>query len=60
MDIFKYAEDIDYSADYMDMNTGLIYKIKNYGLALKRGLPVYGIEVIDPDGASLGYVYKEE
>ena len=27
MDIYAYAESIDYLADYMDMTTGYIYKI---------------------------------
>jgi hypothetical protein len=27
MDIYKYAEEMDYAVDYYDMNSGRIYKI---------------------------------
>ena len=61
MDIYQYAKDIDYMADYMDPNTGYIYRIQNYGRAKKLGLPTYGIEVVDSmTGESLGYAQENE
>ena len=54
MDIYEYAKSINYNADYYDMNTGYIYKIQDYGLALKRGLPTPGIKVINNDGDVIG------
>ncbi len=39
MDIYNYAESIDYMADYYDMHTGYIYGIQEYGRAKKFGLP---------------------
>ena len=60
MDIYKYAADIDYSADYMDMSTGNVYMIQEYGRALKFGLPTPGIRVKDSDGNDIGYAVKKE
>lgn len=59
MDIYKYAEEIDYMADYYDFHTGLIYGIQDYGRALKFGLPTPGIAVYE-DGKLIGYASKEE
>ena len=59
MDIYKYAEEINYNADYMDISTGRIFKIQDYGLALKRGLPVEGIAVYE-DNKFIGYAKKED
>ena len=36
MDIYKYAEDIDYRADYMDPHTFNIYKIQEFGNIIKQ------------------------
>ena len=58
MDIYRYAESINYSADYMDMNTGNVYMIQEYGQALKFGLPTPGIRVRDSDGNDIGYARK--
>jgi hypothetical protein len=62
MDIYEYAESINYRSDYMDMNTGYIYCIQEYGRAIKFGLPqlLPGIRVIDSQGNVLGYARKEE
>lgn len=60
MDIYQYAKDIDYGADYYDSYTGMIYKIQDYGKCLKNGLPTRGIEVIDADGKSVGYAIKNK
>ena len=35
MDIFEYADSIDWNADYMDMNTGYTYGIQEAGKASK-------------------------
>lgn len=59
MDIWKWAEEYSYGADYYDMNTGYTYKVQDYGTAVKRGLPTYGIAVIDQEGKLVGYVTKD-
>ena len=60
MDIFKYAKEINYAADYYDFYTGNTYLIQNYGKALKNGLPTNGIEVIDSCGNSIGFAQPKE
>jgi hypothetical protein len=52
MDIYKQAKEMD--ADYMDVNTGYIYKIQDYNKAKKLGLPTAGIEVYDSEGNFIG------
>ena len=56
MDIFKYAK--EYNADYYDPYECVIYKVQNYNKAKRLGLPnnVPGIEVVDLDGNTIGYV----
>ena len=51
---------MNYVADYLDPHTGLIYKIQDYGKALKFGLPTPGIAVVDEDGNMLGYAQKKK
>lgn len=59
-DIFEYAESINYGADYLDMKTGKIFKIQDYGHALKSGLPTRGIEVVDSlTGDIIGILEKK-
>ena len=58
MDIYKYAEDINYGADYYEMQTGQIYKIQDYGKELKEN-PDARIAVTDTQGNLLGYVKKK-
>lgn len=57
-DIYAYAKEINYGADYYEMPTGRTYHIQDYGLALKRGLPTQGIAVTE-DGKLIGYAVKE-
>ena len=59
MDIYKYAEEIDYAADYYDYHTGFIYGIQAYGRALKFGLPTPGIGVYE-NGVLIGYAHKND
>lgn len=52
MDIYNYAESINYAADYYDFHTGLIYAIteaKNHD----GKIPVY------EDGRLIGFARKE-
>ena len=35
MDIYEYADSINYDADYYDFHTGYIYKIQDYGRDIK-------------------------
>ena len=50
MNIYSFAKSIDYAADYIDMNTGYIYDIQEYGRAKKLGLPTPGSMMFDKDG----------
>ena len=54
MNIFEQAKEFD--ADYLDANTGYIYRIQDYNRAKKLGLPVIGISVYDLDGNFIGIV----
>jgi hypothetical protein len=58
MDIYAYAESINWSADYMDMHTGYIYKIEEAG----RYRKFFGIEVpikvYDSSGNFIGVARK--
>lgn len=60
MDIYAYAKSIDYNADYYDHHTGYIYKIQDYGRALKFGLPTPGIMVSDSNGNLIGVARKND
>ena len=42
--------------DFMDMHSGVIYKIQEYSNAKKLGLPTSGIQVIDTLGNRVGVV----
>lgn len=58
MNIYKYAVENPH-ADYMDMNTGYIYKIPEYVYKLKYD-PEAKIRVVDSlDGATIGYARKD-
>ena len=39
MDIYEWAEENDYSADYFEWSTGLIYKVQEYGRLIKLKKP---------------------
>lgn len=41
MDIYKYAESINYLADYYDYHSGLIYGIKEYKDKGLDKIPIY-------------------
>ena len=56
MDIFEYAK--NYNADYYDPNSCLIYKVQNYNKCKRLGIPTDGIEVVDLDGNTVGYVQE--
>jgi hypothetical protein len=53
MDIYKYAESINYAADYYDMKTGRIFKITEAKFH-DGNIPVY------EDGVCIGFAVKEE
>ena len=58
MDIYKQAEEID--ADYMDPNTGYIYKIQEYN-RMKKYFGIDGkIRVTNLEGKTIGYAYKSD
>lgn len=57
MDIFEYAK--EFNADYYDPVTGKVYKVQDYNKSKKLGIPVPGIEVIDIEGNSIGYVSEK-
>lgn len=60
MDIYKYAESINYGADYYDFNSGYIYKIQEYKRRLDEGTADAKIRVVDSySGDTLGYARKE-
>ena len=55
MDIYKYAESINWNADYYDMHTGYIYGIQEAGRMRK----FFGIETpisVYDNGVLIGYV----
>ena len=58
MDIYKYAESINYNADYHDHHTGYIYHIQEYGRCIKFGLPTVGIKISDSSGNLIGVARK--
>ena len=61
MDIYKLAKEFQYQyADYMDMNSMLIYKTKEYNDQLKAGNTDAKIAVCYTDGTLLGYAEKIE
>ena len=57
MDIYAYAESINWNADYYDMYSGLIYGIQEAGRARK----FFGIEMEIPvyeNGVKIGYAKR--
>ena len=59
MDIFKYAEEINYGADYYDMATGYIYHIVEAGKKRK----LFGIDTdirVSENGVTIGYARRLE
>ena len=54
MDIYKYAEETNYEADYYDMHTGYIYGVAEYNRARRLGLQPLPIKVYDQNGFLIG------
>lgn len=54
MDIFEWAESVDYGADYFDNDTGYIYHIQE----AKRTGNKNSITVTDSEGNLIGMVNK--
>lgn len=62
MNIFEYADDINWMADYMDMTTGNVYKISAVR-DMKDHIPVYDFEgnyIGDVDRADPNLVVQKE
>ena len=57
-DIYQWAKDYNYCADYMDPRNGNIYKVQQYGKDLKAD-PNAKIAVYDSYGNYLGNVLKK-
>ena len=56
-----FKECLALGVDYMEMSSGYIFKIAEHERALKLGLPVNGIKVIEPiDGTVVGIVEEPE
>ena len=56
-----FKECLALGVDYMEMSSGYIFKIAEHERALKLGLPVNGIKVIEPiDGTVVGVVEESE
>ena len=61
MDIYKYAEDINYAADYMDPNTFNIYKIQEFGHFIKHDPDTtQKIRVTDMNGNTIGFARRAD
>lgn len=58
MDIYEYARNINYNADYYEQSTGYIYHIQEYGRALMFEFPTPGIRVSE-NGVTIGYARKQ-
>ena len=43
MNIYDWAKNVNYAADYYDQTTGYIYKVQEYGDQLKKGNNINGI-----------------
>ena len=60
MDIYEYAESINWNADYMDINSGYIYKIRESGIARKLFNLELPIKVYDSYGNFIGYAEENK
>lgn len=60
MNIFDYAK--EYNADYYDPTKCLIYKVQDYNNRKKQeeSNSNIGIEVVDLDGNTVGFVYDKK
>ena len=56
-----FKECLELGVDYMEISSGYIFKIAEHERALKLGLPVNGIKVVEPmDGSVVGIVEEDE
>ena len=56
-----FKECLELGVDFMEMSSGYIFKIAEHERALKIGLPVNVIKVIEPiDGTVVGIVEESE
>ena len=56
-----FKECLELGVDFMEISSGMIFKIAEYERALKLGLPVCGIRVTDSiDGTVVGIVEESE
>jgi len=55
-DIYAYAETHD--EDYLDEETGCIFKVQEYNRCRRNGWPTKGIEIHDFRGNSVGFASK--
>ena len=56
-----FKECLELGVDYMEISSGYIFKIAEHERALKLGLPVNGIKVVEPiDDSVVGIVEEDE
>ena len=56
-----FKECLELGVDFMEISSGCIFRIAEHEQALKLGLPVNGIRVVDPiDGTIVGVVEESE
>lgn len=51
-----FKECLELGVDYLEMNTGRTFLIREYVTAKKFGLPTQGVRIIDFDGHTIGFV----
>lgn len=56
-----FKECLELGVDFMEISSGYIFRISEHEQALRLGLPVNGIRVVDPiDGTVVGVVEESE
>lgn len=55
-----FKECLELGVDFMEISSGMIFKIAEHERALKLGLPVCGIRVTDSLGNEIGLVEESE
>ena len=60
MDIYEWAEEYFWAADYYDQKTGNRYGIIEYKQHLDENDPLEGIPVYNPDNELVGYAKKRQ
>lgn len=56
----SFKDCLELGVDFMEIGTGYIFKIAEHERAVKFGLPVNGIRVIDSLGNDIGIVEESE